>query len=268
MASDPKHLIVQAFSLARERGKPDWSRMSVAVLKNRMIQLSHGDFDESQFGARTFREFIAQFPELVQLEDGASGSTVKFVGSSHPQPTDAAAPMLLGSGRLREDLWSAVMDYSGGVPYFWDGEKAVRQADAPEGAHKLPTINEAELASWRAEFTQSIVDRLPAETAQRVREWQQNGSPTFALPPMLRVRWNTELKRRAAERLLAWFSEVRIEPPADMFRTPESARATSVEILRATIVECVRVMTQEELAEVRLPAAVVARARDRIGKLK
>lgn len=48
---DLEALVILAFRTARDRGRPNWVRMNLAVLKNRLLQLSHLAFKESFHGA-------------------------------------------------------------------------------------------------------------------------------------------------------------------------------------------------------------------------
>ena len=46
----------------------DQSKVRASLLKQRMQELSNGSFDEEGLGYETFREFLAQHPELIQVQ--------------------------------------------------------------------------------------------------------------------------------------------------------------------------------------------------------
>ncbi len=71
MPSDPRELIRAAFAKAQESGRPDWQRMTVAVLKNRILDLTEGTFRESDYdyGASTFQEFARNHGDILAFDD-------------------------------------------------------------------------------------------------------------------------------------------------------------------------------------------------------
>lgn len=56
--SDVRDLLKDAFEAARTSGRSTWWEMTAAVLKNRLLQLARGSFDESQFGAGRFLDLL------------------------------------------------------------------------------------------------------------------------------------------------------------------------------------------------------------------
>ena len=50
--SRARHLIMQAFEVARRSGRPDWHTMTVAVLKNRLLNLTNRSFRRKIMGLR------------------------------------------------------------------------------------------------------------------------------------------------------------------------------------------------------------------------
>src|SRR5690606_21223580 len=80
------------------------------------------------------------------------------------------APHVSESGRIRGDLWTAMMDYTSGRRYVWDDTQGVaRQADAEDPRPPFPTISADELDRWRLEFLEGAdagldsADRILAE---------------------------------------------------------------------------------------------------------
>ena len=61
MAADEfKELLEKAFVSARDSGKRGWNRMTIAVLKNRLLQLTNRTFTESTFGAKSLLELLSR----------------------------------------------------------------------------------------------------------------------------------------------------------------------------------------------------------------
>ena len=55
---EAQQLIVSAYERARSSGKLDWNKMTMAVLKNRLLDLTQGAFDETTYGATSFTDFV------------------------------------------------------------------------------------------------------------------------------------------------------------------------------------------------------------------
>ena len=62
-----RDLIVQAFADAKAKGKPDWQRMNLGVLKNRLLHRTNKRFRESDYGGGTMLELVERFPDLLAL---------------------------------------------------------------------------------------------------------------------------------------------------------------------------------------------------------
>ncbi len=65
--ADARQYILDSFAAARVV-KSDWSTMTLAVLKNRMIATSNGGFDETDYGAPNMPYFVALFEDLGTAE--------------------------------------------------------------------------------------------------------------------------------------------------------------------------------------------------------
>ena len=59
---DIRELIRHAFAAARDKGKPDWWRMTTPVFKNRLLALTDRQVYEEDYGTRTVAEFASRFP--------------------------------------------------------------------------------------------------------------------------------------------------------------------------------------------------------------
>jgi len=175
--------------------------------------------------------------------------------------------------RVRPDLWRAVLDFSRGYDYLWDLDlKVARSVARAEPGLRLPTLNRDGFREWQAEFAsqqaEGLQDALNEPT--QVREWVEHGLGTRALPSRLQRPWNEFLKAQVIESLRAWFGTNQIDEPPDMItetrRTRPDVKDTDhVDALRRTALECVQVMNETELSELRLPIAAVLRSQRRRG---
>lgn len=260
-------LVRKAFRMARKKGK---DRMIAAVLKNRMLLLSDGKFDETNYGFRSFREFVLSLNELLRFR----GSEIEMIA---PDPGGGQADMSVGARRdlkgesVRPDLWRAVMDYGSGHTFVLDRAtgRAVH-ANPTDVSARLPTIARADLLEWRAEFAETNAGYDEGVYHDRLLLWKDDKSRAHDLPLQMRGMWNAELKWRVAERLKKWFAEQDLPLPSDLMertqRPPSdtaaaSAQGDATKALRDLVIECIAVMTHDELIQIALPSAVVLRAR-------
>lgn len=273
MSEQAKQLIRTAFQQARAAGKPDWHRMSLAVLKNRILHLTDTKFREQEFGVRNFTDFVRLAADIVDIDQSRRPPTVslKVTGVEQAAPTDQlrlashelpGLPAQSRSGRLRPDLWAAVMDYTSGQRYGWDAaHQRARPLREGEDLPVLPTITAEDLRKWRTEFTAAHDGTVPDDQVARLHHWRDAGLASAVLPGQLRKPWNAELKRRATSLLDQWFEENKIAPPAIMVPAERVAPLDDTEELRRLVLECVRLMTRDELASLKLPVSSVVRSR-------
>lgn len=243
-------LITGAFQRARERGKPNWTIMTTAVLKNRLLTATDGEFDEAEYGGRRLVDLLLSFPALVEVDTTTRPATVHWLPDGH---TGRAPGSLLERHRLRSDLWNAVFDYSSAGAYVWREGTARLVSSAFEGELLLPTLDVTELDSWRSEFAQFHGD------TPELREWAKGRLGTTALPPDLRPAWNRKQTEAAVSRLEAWFMQKGIDPPSDLTVDPARGRDLEEEALRSYLQRCIAAMSHEELKAVRIPANLAAR---------
>lgn len=273
-------LIKDAFALARDSGREDWTRMQAGVLKNRLLLLTNGSFDEAAWGVKSFTRFLDLFPELVRVDrtftpphvhliDSASVGTAEPIHAPAPKTTAVTDRREAAPWRLRRDLWSSVMDLHANGVYVWDaGEARLATPDDQEleDHPRLPTLTPEELAAWQHDFIQQEASGS-SKFSPVLESWARLQTPTQSLPRHLRNSWFAALKQRVRERLEEWFRAAQIEPPENMIeplrpRADEPRKATeSTTELRSLIVRCVEVMTREELEALRLPPSAVLRAR-------
>jgi AAA domain-containing protein len=232
--------------MARDRGKPDWHRMTPAVLKNRMLLLSQQRFNEREYGASTFLGLIASLTGILRLDNSTWPPTVEYVENqaiqgrrSKPLPeqeSSAGSAPLFDGIWIREDLWRAIMDPTG-VRYVWDDEHRIaREALSGDAARPLlPLVSREDLASWRADFASSHRLQLATSDLELLLRWRDHGGPAESLPRPLQRKWKAEFSQRVRERLQGWFQQHapsaisgRLSPPA-----PATAPAVDATVISA-----------------------------------
>lgn len=235
--------------------------MTTAVLKNRIIQATNGEFAESGFGVDSFRQFVLLASGVVRLDDSIWPAVVEFLEPGAPNPKEYSIPVT--RGRIRKDLWDATLDYSSGRRYVWDanGQRAREWSEQDDELFLLPTVEESLVASWREEFAARHATGLDDLGRAHLDSWRTKGLATVALPRALRAGWNSEQKERVLRILSQWFDERKLPLPVDTVVTTERLPAAGVEDLRRVVLDCVAAMTEDELAELRLPPSAVLRAK-------
>lgn len=86
-----RELVLQAFLDAKTKGKPDWQRMELSVLKNRLLQRTNRAFREEDYGANSIQEIVALLPNVLKLEAGPRPSVsilVDVSGDNTPEQVD------------------------------------------------------------------------------------------------------------------------------------------------------------------------------------
>ncbi|MEE2854459.1 MAG: OST-HTH/LOTUS domain-containing protein [Actinomycetota bacterium] len=255
-------LVLSAFEAAKKPGRADWESMTTGVLKNRILQATAREFDERDYGVTTFTEAIRLIPDLVELDETTWPLRARLIAPDAAEGAEAQegkGQPIVGAGRIRTDLWDAVLDYTWDGVYVWDGSRAVRVAADEVGDRlRLPTISSDDMAAWRQDFANQHTDR-------ELDEWVQHGHGTLALPPDLRKPWNQLVKSNAVDILSTWFRKQGLEMPEDTFASSASKRASpdhiEAEELRRFLLRCVAVMRPSELKAVQIPASVAFRAR-------
>ncbi|HET7502800.1 MAG TPA: hypothetical protein VFK02_17380 [Kofleriaceae bacterium] len=196
-----RDLLERAFWSARVTGKRDWNRMIVAVLKNRLLQLTNRSFREEDFGASSLLELVARHADLVAVDRSVKPVVVEWVGTPAPPRSDARV------GRVRPDLWRAVLDFSSGLEYEWDARsRQARPVESADPANRMPTVDAGVLAAWRTSFIETYGSTLTTdEDRERLRAWADRALGSQGLPRTLRAPWNEYLKQAVVARLTAWF---------------------------------------------------------------
>lgn len=264
-ARDGRQLITKAFEIARMSGRADWTEMTTAVLKNRLLDLTERAFKESDYGVRNISEFVTSFPDLIALDKSTSPPKVVLIKTTLIKGQETPATR----GKIRADLWRAIIDYRSGNSYYWDGVQAVpinqEFAEMQGRFPKLPTIPREKMDTWRREFRESLSQLVPLndQDIEQLEIWARQALPTTELPLQTRGLWNDDLNRRVADRLAGWFEEHSLPLPDNMVQRRLPGRETApvaVAQLRELILRCVRTMTEAELRSMALPPAAVLRA--------
>lgn len=257
-----RELVERAFEMARERKPEHWQSMTVAVLKNRMLQLTDRNFDEAHYGVHNMRDLVGLLPGLLEVDDTTLPPTVTL-----RENTSIVPRLPPPKGKIRSDLWNAVIDYASGKIWVWVDGSAV--ADLPElsdSSSVLPTLTVEEMQRWRHEFAATHGTSLEVQDAARLESWAAGAGRTQQLPLRLRRSWNDRLKTGVLERLLAWFDDRKEEAPEDIVVAAESRSvapdrpapdlSTS---LRGFLTACIASMSDDELATIGLPVGAVWR---------
>ena len=259
MLEDPQELIRRAFKKAEETGRPDWYRMSVAVLKNRLLDLTEREFRESDYGAATFLEFVRAQSAILDVDVNYTPPIATF-----KEAVPAGVEPISSRTRIRSDLWWAALDFSGGQNYVWDlsDHTAKRESEATKPGPIIPTLTEERFSEWKRDFAGTVGED---ERYERIDQWAGQRLPATVLPLHVRHRWNEHLKKNVHAHLLAWFEDQNLAPPEDLLQTPglDTAKVQlgHGEELRRRLIACVRVMTPEELERVQIPSSVLLRTK-------
>ena len=266
-----------AFEQARASGRSDWAEMTVAVLKNRLLTITNRSFTESDYNAANLAEFVALYPEDLEVIPHRYPLAVRLKNPSAvaalPPTTEQDVPPQVV--RIREDLWRAVVRTPKyGRAYVWDRSAGVaRQADPGDPNPVLPSLaGSSGLADLRDTFYDEESERLRNEPPAKARldDWHRRGYEAAYLAPASRRRWTAFLSQAVLGRLRVFFSSNDIVPPDDLVSDSQGRSAVEhrqlgtgsgdLGGLRTLVHQCVAVMTEQELSDLRISPAVMLRA--------
>lgn len=220
--------------------------MRLAVLKNRMLQLSDRDFDERKLGFESFSQFVSTvLRQLVEV----SGPECSL---RDPGSVKGGADR----ERVNPDFWRATLDYSSGRHYYWDpGAHTVHALSATQASNpkwvKIPSATPEMLAKWRQEFRDAHPDNKLVEI------WSAEARPTRFLPWNLQGQWNGELRRHVSGLLREWATNNSLELElAARVETSESA----FRLLRKIAHAWVDRLSEDELRKLPIPLGVAVEA--------
>ena len=195
---EAQRLIVSAYEQARSSGNPDWNKMTTAVLKNRLLDLTRGAFDETAYGATSFTDFVMH-NEILHVDRSVFPPIVELLETAQLSQPHIAAIETGSRYRIRSDLWRAALDYSSGERYVWDAAKNL--ATPSEGTDDKLFISPAtsELQSdWRKQFKTEIMPTLTADESTRVDHWIDQNGASSQLPSRLKSKWNSIFVRTSS----------------------------------------------------------------------
>jgi hypothetical protein len=259
-SQSPHKLIEQAFDQARRAGKPDWWVMAIPVLKNRILQITERKFREADYGAKSFREFLRNASDVIELQEAPLPGQVTLRSAAATEVPSKEVPSKEANPKdIRPDLWEAVLDFSSGIRYVWDrGEARARQADDGEQAVLVPTITADEFDGWRRDFA-NLYRSGDEPTVKQLEHWRDARLPTLALPPACRGPWNKYLKNHVKKHLEKWFEDNHLGGVPDQPIPRRQAQDDELQELRDFVVRCVQHMSKAELEDLRLGPVSVLR---------
>lgn len=269
-----RKLVLQAFETARSSGRPNWQEMTVAVLKNRLLDLTDGAFKETDYAAPTFGYFVNLLGDVLDVRlTEKQQPVVRIKEDALPAmrniPSPASAPPTYT--RLRQDLWRSFFDFRSGRTYVWDVERGAAEAGMPDSTHLLiPTLRPTEEAEWRRDFSAVLLDVLEEDETAALVEWRDKRLGTDGLPAQLRGPWNGYLRAHVEAKIREFFDSEGLDLPSDLLTAPgehrRGERPSETARLRAFVQRCVSDMTHDELASLPLPAGVVVRVQSEHGR--
>ena len=146
-------LLAAAVADARAEDKSNWQKMSLEVLKNRLLQATGGGFKETDYGAKTMGDLVEAVPDLLALEKDSQPSasfTVDVgaeVAKEYSEGSDSASGMqAAGADR---DRFQALLDgYRAKGDNLGVGEAYATQLSAARGVNVERTF--ANVVLWWA----------------------------------------------------------------------------------------------------------------------
>ncbi len=230
-------LIDAAFTQAAQRQNRPVRGMALAVLNNRLLSLTQRRFDPTHYGAPTIRALMEMLVPDIRVEKGRNDWWITRLDASPPvpAPSDAIAepshslPTDISTqrGRVREDLWEAIVDYTSRIRYVWDFSLGRARPEEPgDSLPVFPTLTSKEMDRWREEFIQDHqVDLSGSDLALTLR-WREQGLGTHQLPLPLQSRWTKSLSRRVRQRLHHFFSTLHGRPELQQHPDGDSSAAS------------------------------------------
>jgi hypothetical protein len=213
VAGNIHELIRLAFWAARDKGKPDWWRMTTPVLKNRLLTLTDRQFKEQDYGAHTLLDFVSNFPEMLALDT-----------------TTYPAEVELRPAHIRSDLWRAVTDYTSGEQYVWDRNlrRSRRRRTTDDQALVVPSLTKNDELAWKSDFAVRHRGSTSSAELSTLERWANGKCGTNVLSDRLKSLWNRERSWRVWELLTDWFLRTLPEPQIPKFsESPEKAPQNS-----------------------------------------
>jgi uncharacterized protein (TIGR00288 family) len=80
-AAQVEKLLIQAMDRLVSTDRP---RIQASVLKQQMVTLSHGAFDQAQYGGGSFRKFLSNYPKIIEVEKEGTTIYVQYPPKVQP----------------------------------------------------------------------------------------------------------------------------------------------------------------------------------------
>jgi uncharacterized protein (TIGR00288 family) len=80
-AAQVEKLLIQTMDRLVSKDQP---RIQASVLKQQMVTLSHGAFDQSQYGDGSFRKFLSNYPNIIEVEKEGTTLYVQYPPKVQP----------------------------------------------------------------------------------------------------------------------------------------------------------------------------------------
>ena len=260
---ESQKLIIRAYEEARRSGKTGWKRMTTAVLKNRLLDLTDRSFDESKYGASSLIDFVLRHSDMLSIDKSEFPPIVELNASVMlpKSEEDVSTPRY----RIRQDLWQAAIDYSSGTRYVWDvhTNEAIPSDDLMDAPIVRPITADIQ-RELREEFS-SLVSaeyELDKIESNQIERWIEESLGMAHLPTRLKSGWITFFRDKVRDHLSRWFDDSGLQRPDDMTSPIERdipRLSPKTGELRELVVSVVREMTHQELSTLNLPARAVLR---------
>ncbi|WP_127997657.1 ATP-binding protein [Piscinibacter defluvii] len=218
-------LVRAAFVQAQQKYGPQTNTMTLAVLNNRLLQITDRRFQPRDFGANDLKAFIALLAPDFRLTGAPPKVSVELVAPAGRVPAKAPVYNIVpegkaqlaelasaqpSAGRIRQDLWMSIVDYASGQTYVWDASLGhARAAEPGDSEFRMPTLTPVELAEWRLTFLDAHKQSLEGVALVNAQRWQELGLSTSYLPVDLQQPWNRELTLRVRLRLQDFFARIK-----------------------------------------------------------
>ena len=184
-------LIFEAFDSARRKGnRPLWWRMNAGELKGRILRLTDSEFTESDYGAKSFSEFLTLFPQVVLVDTFAVPPVAELV------------PLT-----LRRDFQLALDGLKKGVAFRYDHETGTAREPSPtnKSLRNLPGIDDSEILDLKLALFDLFSQHINADERKLIQSWCDRAD--FSRPDIVAVSegWEVALVWHYWGKLQDWF---------------------------------------------------------------
>jgi hypothetical protein len=219
----------------------------LAVIKNRLLQLTKHEFSVENYGARNINDLLSRFPSLIKID----GDEIIYLLDDQNSEIEFK--------RIRPDLWKILTNQESQENFVWDPLSKKPVAGSKDDALALPIVSQEELREWKSSFAAiSGSDSLEA--------WLKtdNGSPKF-LSQRAGTDWIIYFKNKISIKLFEW-AKIHSIPLEQIFQAHDRPIISDLEELRHMVIACISVMNRDELSDLKISPLTIMRAKSN-GKL-